>query len=110
MPCDNCANHQLVQKLEQLLETFQEKYSGLENEISLTCNVFLHCYGAKVCFTVVDKKMGLNIFDSVTRVTGDDQIAVFQCVLDTADMAISSVLDRHENVLPSDETPIIIDD
>ena len=110
MPCNNCANHQLVEKIEQLLESFKENYIDMENEISLTSNVFLRCHGAKVCLTVYDKPMGLNIFDSVTRVTADDQIAVLQCVLDAADMAISTVLERFENDLPSNETPIVIDD
>ena len=110
MPCHNCANHQLVEKIQQLLESFKENYIDMENEISLTSNVFLRCYGAKVCLTVHDKPMGLNIFDSITRVTADDQIAVLQCVLDAADMAISTVLECFENDLPSNETPIVIDD
>ena len=110
MPCNNCANHRLVNTIEELMEMFKEKYSDMENEISVTSNVLLRCYGAKVSLTVQDREMGINLFDSMTRVTDEKQIDVIKSVLATTAMATSTVLDRSENDLPSDETPIIIDD
>ena len=104
-----CYNHQLVYKMREIVATFKEKYTQLHNVISIECEVFVRCYGAKCMIALRDEKRQRNVLENIVRVTCQKEIEILTAFLDTVERTISLLQDGFENDLPSSETPIVID-